>query len=137
MRTLYHLLVITFILSNIAGILLVIFYFQAIADLFGGLGQMTIDAVPQEPDPSDLFRFFFGPKILLSFLALIITSIANTVIGIVLIAGDPSERPDAKVLWILGFIFLGFVTNIVFFALRRSDRLLVAARPQPDPSAPG
>ena len=137
MRTLYHFLIITFILSNIAGILLVIFYFQAIADLFGGLGQLTIDTVPQEPDPADVFRFFFGPKILLSFLALIITSIANTIIGIVLIAGNPTVRPDAKVLWILGFIFLGFVTNIVFFALRRPNGLLVAARPQRDPSAPG
>lgn len=135
MRGLYHLLIVTFILSNIAGILLVVFYFQAIADLFGGLDAMAIGA-PQEPDPSDVFRFFFGPKIVLSFLVLTVSSLANTIIGIVLIARNRTVSPDAKVLWILGFILLGFVTNIVFFALRRSNDLLAVTRPENSRSTP-
>lgn len=126
MRTLYQFLVFTFILGIISSILFLVFYMQGFSALFGGWNNMiNIDeAEPPFGGPDELFNFLFSPKIIISFLVMLISGIGNMILGIVLIARNRFVKSDAKVLWILGFIILPFVTNIVFFALKKSHNLL-------------
>ncbi len=124
MRALYQLLIVTFILTNVSGILFIVFYIQAFAGLFGGWENMISETAPPTTAPEDVLNFFFNLKVVISFLVLLGSSLANVILGIVLIAKNKYLKSDAKVLWILGFIFVGFITNIVFFVLKKSHNLL-------------
>lgn len=134
MRTHYRLLVISFILSLLAGILFTIFYGAAIITLIGSIEYAPDGTVTNPPDPEAILRIFFNPVLFISGAIAGIASITNRIIGIILVAGNKTMKEGERVLWILGFILMNIVTNILFLALRKS-RNLVPSTPEPDQSS--
>lgn len=124
MRTHYRLLVISFILSLLAGILFSIFYGAAIIKLIGSIEYASDGTVTNPPDPQAILRIFFNPVLFISGAIAGIASLTNRIIGIILVAGNKTMKEGERVLWILGFILMNIVTNILFLALRKSRNLV-------------
>lgn len=135
MRTHYRLLVISFILSLLAGILFIIFYGSAIITLISSVEQASNGAVVNPPDPEAMLRIFFNPALFISGAIAGIATLSNRIIGIILIAGNKTMQEGERVLWILGFILMNIITNILFMALSRS-RNLVPLSEDSNPSSP-
>lgn len=134
MRTHYRLLVISFILSVLAGIIFIIFYSTAIITLISSIEHASDGQVTTPPDPEAILRIFFNPALFISGAIAGIASVTNRIIGIILVAGNKTMKEGERVLWILGFILINMVTNILFLALRKS-RNLVPATAEPDQSS--
>ncbi len=128
MRTHYKLLLISFILSLLAGILVIILYGSAIISLISNIEYAT-NGTPAAtpPNPEEVLRIFFNPALILSGAIAFIASITNRIAGIILIAGNKTMKEGERVLWILGFILMNVVTNIVFLALKNTRNLIPAA----------
>lgn len=124
MGTHYRLLVISFLLSLLAGILFIIFYASAIMALMGSIEYASNGEVVNPPDPEKILRLFFNPALIISGAITGIASITNRIVGIIIVAGNKTMKEGERVLWILGFILLNIVTNIVFLALRKSHNLV-------------
>lgn len=124
MRTHYRLLVISFILSLLAGILFIIFYGSAIIALIGSIEHASNGEIANPPDPEAILRIFFNPALIISGAIASIASLTNRIIGIILVAGNKTMKEGERVLWILGFILINMVTNILFLALRKSRNLV-------------
>ncbi len=127
MSTHYRLLVISFILSLLAGILFIIFYASAIIALMGSIDYASNGDVVNPPDPEKILRLFFNPALIISGAITGIASITNRIIGIILVAGNKTMKEGERALWILGFILMNLVTNILFLALRKSRNLVPLA----------
>lgn len=140
MKVLYRVLVVTFIVTIVAGIVAGISYFQAMFHLLqtmpGGtqaLGQVSDDEVLRMgPSPEEIINIFFSPILLISAMLALLAGLANTIIGIIITVSNTSMRSQNRVFWILGFILFGFITNIVFFALKNSNNLLDEKRFDPN-----
>lgn len=108
----------TFITSVAAGIVFLVYYLQAIFSFtktaFRGY----------DPDPYSVLEAIFSPGVIISFVILVLASLAYRIMAIVWIARNKVISGGEKALWIVGFILLGFVTAIVFLVLAKSRRLI-------------
>ncbi|MBL7707315.1 MAG: hypothetical protein JNM21_17350 [Taibaiella sp.] len=129
MLTYYRLLVISFILSLLAGIAFFIFYGSVIISLIGNVQDFS-NQIQAPPDPEAILRLFFNPALIISGAIAGIASLTNRIIGIILIAGNKTMQEGERVLWILGFILMNIVTNIVFLALKNTRNLVTSSTPQ-------
>ena len=134
MHTHYRLLLISFILSLLAGISVIIFYSSGIIALISGIEYMPNGTVTNPPDPEKVLRAFFNPGLIISGAIAFIASITNRIAGIIIIARNKTMKEGERVLWILGFILINVVTNIVFLALKNT-RNLVPESIEPAPGA--
>lgn len=131
MRTYYRLLVISFILSLLAGIVFFIFYGSVIISLIGNVQDFSNQIQENAPpDPEAILRLFFNPALIISGAIAGIASVTNRIIGIILIAGNKTMQEGERVLWILGFILMNIVTNIVFLALKNTRNLVTSSTSQ-------
>lgn len=127
MQSLYRVLVISFIISIISGILVGYLYIEIISSLINFAKEEELNqtaGMGMEVFPNDMFNLFFSSKFIISVIVCSLASLINTIVGIILIARNKGIESGMKVLWILGFVFIGFVTNIVFFALKNKNNLL-------------
>ncbi len=120
MKTLFNALVITFIFSIIAGGYLLYAYFKFV----GGLVGEAVDDPNFDPNPSFIFENLFSSGNITSLIVLSISSLANKIIGIIIVLKNKIIGSTEKVLWVMGFILFSFITNIVFMALKDSNKLL-------------
>lgn len=120
MKTLFNALVITFIFSIIAGGYLIYAYFKFV----GGLVGEAVDDPNFDPNPSFIFDNLFSSGNITSLIVLSISSLANKIIGIIIVLKNKIIGSTEKVLWVMGFILFSFITNIVFMALKDSNKLL-------------
>lgn len=94
---------------------------------------------PADPaNPESVMQYMFSPLFLISAGLGVLASLAYKIIGIIIISRNPNLGSGEKVLWILGFIFAGIITGILFFALRRQRNLMATERDlAPGTYAPG
>lgn len=87
----------------------------------------------QMDDPLYFFSNLFSPVLIVSLVILIVSSLAYRVIGIVTLANNQKIESTDRILWILGFVFFGFITAIVFLVLNKTKHFFevtpVSGRP--------
>lgn len=108
----------TFIASVAAGIIFLVYYLKAIFSL------TRIAYNGYEPNPYSVLEAIFSPGVIISFVVLVLASLAYRIMAIVWVARNKVISGSEKALWIVGFILLGFVTAIVFLILAKSRRLI-------------
>lgn len=109
-----------FIISIIAFIIFLAFYIQAIVALILTFDEFAAD----KPSPLLVFTTLFNPAVVISGLILAMASLAYRIIGIVHVVRNKVVSDGEKVLWVLGFLFMGFITAIVFLIVSRKRMLL-------------
>ncbi len=116
--TKYNSFLFVFIVSLIALALFLVFFLQGIFSFAFSVGNN------QDPSDYEVFQALFTPQILVSGIVLAITSLIYRVIGIVQVAKNKLVSDGEKVLWILGFIFMGFITAIIFLVLAKKKQFV-------------
>lgn len=129
MNTHFRLLVLSFIVSLLAGILCAVFYGSAILTLMSSIEPASNGTLASPPDPERILHLFFNPALIISGALSGIAAVTNMILGIIIVAGNKKMQEGERVLWILGFILMNVITNILFLALRKSRNLV--------PSSPG
>ena len=118
--TKYNTFLTVFIISVIAMIVFLGFYFQAI---FGMVHTMS-ELRGEEPSPFLIFNTIFSPPVIISAVVLGLSSLAYRVQGIVHVAKSKTAGDGEKALWIVGFILMGFVTAIVFLVMAKGRKFV-------------
>lgn len=125
----YRIFVIAFIVSALALVVFAYYYVHLITDLV----QAT-DA-PGAGYPQSVFRDLFSPGIIIPGIILGVCSLLYRILGIIFIARNPLLEGGEKVIWILGFVGLGFITGIIFMATA-SSRALTATESKQEQQFP-
>lgn len=107
-----------FIMSVLAGVVFLIFYIQAIFSV------VTVSMHQREPNPFVIIGSMFNPAVLLSLLVAIAAGLAYRIMGIVSVAKNKTVTDGEKAVWIIGFIFLGFITGIIFLVLAKGKKMV-------------
>ena len=76
------------------------------------------------PDPFEILSTIFSPPAILSIVIAVITSLINRILGIVSVAKSKTVSDGEKVLWVLGFVFMSFVTSIVFLIMAKGKQFV-------------
>lgn len=114
---LYTIFVVAFVVSIIAVAFFLVPYFQVIFSLF-----KNVQHVGHE-NPDWVFENIFTPQIIGSWIITMIASLTYIVTGIIMVMKNPNMGDTDRLLWVLGFIFAGFITAIVFMILQKSKNL--------------
>ena len=81
--------------------------------------------MPSQSNTAEVFSLIFSPLWLASFTVLLVASLLYRIIGIVIIANNPNVGSSDRVLWIIGFLFMGFITAIIFMVLKDKKKSVV------------
>lgn len=114
----YNTFLTVFIISIVALVVFLYFYISGIISVVAQAHVQT------DPDPFEIVATIFSPQILVSGLVLGLSSLAYRILGIVHVAKNKTVSDGEKALWIIGFIFMGFVTGIVFLILARGRQFV-------------
>ncbi len=118
--TKYNTFLAVFIISVIAMVVFLIFYFQAILGVI-----RTVDEFRGgEPSPFLIFNTIFSPQVIISGLILSLAGLTYRILGIVHVAKNKTVKDGEKALWIVGFILMGFVTAIVFLIMAKERKFV-------------
>lgn len=116
----YNTFLTLFIISIVALIVFLVFYIQAIFGLI-----LTFDELAgNKPSPFLVITTLFNPGVIISGIILAITSLAYRIVGIVHVARNKTVSDGEKVLWVIGFFFMGFITAIVFLIMAKGKKLV-------------
>lgn len=118
--TRYGIFLTFFIISVIAFILFMAFYFQA----FFNLAFYSDDLNNHNPNPADILRTIFSPAVIISFIVMAISTLVVRILGIVQVANNKTVSDGEKAIWIVGFIIMGFVTSIVFLIMAKGKKFV-------------
>lgn len=77
-----------------------------------------------ESNSSEVLKLLFSPSVIITGIILAISSLIYRIIGIVYVAGNKVVSDGEKVLWIIGFILMGFITGILFIILARGKKFV-------------
>ena len=78
-------------------IVFLVIYFQVIFGLVFNAGNINrLDA-----NPFEVFRQIFTPGLIISFIMMILSGLANRILGIVLVARNKFVNDGEKALWII------------------------------------
>jgi hypothetical protein len=77
-----------------------------------------------QPNPLQILSTIFSPTLIIAFIIGALTSLANRVLGIVLVVKSKTVSDGEKAIWILGFILLSFITSIVFLIMAKGKKLV-------------
>lgn len=114
----YNSFLIFFIVSIISLVVFLVFFLQGIFSVAFSVAEHN------DPSEIEVFHTLFTPQILVSGIVLAITSLIYRVIGIVQVAKNKIVSDGEKVLWVLGFIFMGFITAIIFLVLAKKKQFV-------------
>jgi len=107
-----------FILSVVASFAFMIIYFKGIFAFVFHAQEHTIT------NPFEIFSTLFSPALILSLIITVITGLACRILGIVYVARNKTVADGEKALWIIGFIFMSFVTSIVFLIMGKNRKYM-------------
>jgi len=106
-----------FIISVISFVFFFVFYLRWIFDfLFHANGFVNQQA---DINPAEFFSSLFTPGIIISVLVLAVSTLAVRILGVVCVAKNKTISDGEKVLWVIGFIMMGFITSIVFLIMAK------------------
>lgn len=109
-----------FIISVVAFVCFLIFYIQAVFGLVFSVSELHSD----DPSPFFIFSSIFSPSVVISGVLLIVSSLVYRILGIVHVAKNKTVNDGEKALWIVGFIFMGFIAAIVFLILAKGRKFV-------------
>jgi hypothetical protein len=118
--TKYNAFLTVFIISVVALIAFLVFYFSAI---FGfAFSVHEYDSIDR--NPIGILGRIFTPAVIISGFAMAISSLLYRIQGIVYVARTKTVSDGEKALWIVGFIIMGFVTAIVFLIMAKGRKFV-------------
>ena len=117
--TKYNAFLTVFIISVVALIAFLIFYFSAI---FGF--AFNVHEYGYQENPMRILSSIFTPEVIISGFAMAISSLLYRIMGIVYVARTKTVSDGEKALWIIGFIIMGFVTAIVFLIMAKGRKFV-------------
>jgi len=106
-----------FIIAFIATMFFFVFYMRAFFILFTNAHTFA------NPAPNEFFSTLFSPAVIISFIIMAIAGLLYRILGIVYVAKNKTIADGEKVLWVLGFLMMGFVTGIIFLILAKGKKL--------------
>lgn len=118
--TKYNTFLTVFILSIVALIFFMIFYFQAIF----GFALNIEEHEKYGMNPVSLLSSIFTPEVIITGGLMMLSSLLYRIMGIVYVARNKNVGDGEKALWIVGFIIMGFVTAIVFLILAKGKKFV-------------
>jgi hypothetical protein len=116
----YAIFLTAFIIAAVAGIALAASYIYSIINIASNAQQFG-----ESSNPFEVFAIFFTPATVLSLIVAVLAGIGYRILGIVAVARHQTIAGGEKVLWILGFLFMGFVTGIVYLVLAKQRGLAI------------
>jgi hypothetical protein len=114
----YNIFLTLFIISVIAGCLFIGFYLKAI------FAVLVLKRDNPTPDPFEILTTMFTPAVIFSILIAAVTSLTSRIVGIVSVAKSKTVSDGEKVLWVLGFVFMNFITSIVFLIMAKGKNFV-------------
>ena len=107
-----------FIVSVIAFIFFIGFYFSAIFSLAFRANEMS------HADPFNILSTIFNSQVIISFVVAALTSLISRIIGIVYVAKNKTVSDGEKALWIIGFVVMSFITSILFLIMAKGKNFV-------------
>jgi len=107
-----------FIISVIACCFLIGFYIKAI------LSVVVLTHDNPKPDPFEILSTIFSPALIFSLVIAVVASLINRIIGVVAVVKSKAVSDGEKVVWVLGFVFMSFITSIVFLIMARGKKFM-------------
>jgi hypothetical protein len=114
----YAIFLTLFIISVIACCFLVGFYIKAI------MSVVVLAHDNPNPDPFEILSTIFSPALIFSIVIAAIASLTNRIIGIVSVVKSKTVSDGEKVVWVLGFVFMSFITSIVFLIMAKGKKFI-------------
>jgi hypothetical protein len=74
--------------------------------------------------PIELMATIFTPPVIISAAILGLSSLIYRILGIVYVARSHTVSEGEKALWIIGFVFAGFIAGVVFLILAKSKKFV-------------
>lgn len=119
--TKYQIFVIAFIVSIVASIIMIVGYVNFFSSMISNI-QHFEEEVNQ--NPAYFFNTFFSPTMMISMIVASIAALVYIILGIVFVVQKPGVSSGEMILWIIGFLFFGFITAIVFMIVKDSRNLV-------------
>lgn len=114
----YNTFLLLFIISTVAVIVFMVFYFQ-------GIFTLVVHATEHgETGPLEALSTIFSPAVIISFAVAAGASLINRILAIVMIAKNKIVSDGEKVLWILGFVFMSFIASVVFLIMAKGKKFV-------------
>lgn len=123
----YKIFKLAFFISLLGLAAFFVSYFMNIMDLVRNAEQLQ---EYNNSDPGYILKTLFSPTMLTSLIITTIAQLTYIILGIVFVVRNKNIQDTERVLWILGFLLVGFVTAIVFMILNKSRRLVAGGAPQ-------
>ena len=114
----YKLFLTLFIVSVIAGCFFFGLYIKAIFSV------IVLANDNPKPDPFEILSTIFSPAVIISLVVAGITNLVNRILGVVAVAKSKTINDGEKVLWVLGFVFVSFITSIVFLIMAKGKKFM-------------
>ncbi len=86
-------------------------------NLFGTIAELAQDPTYYDGAPPGVILLLFSDFLVLTFVITII-SLGLTIYYIVHATKDPSQKTGERVIWILLFIFIGSVVQIIYYIVK-------------------
>jgi tellurite resistance protein TehA-like permease len=112
----YNTFLFLFITSIIAFIVFMVFYLQGVFTLVVNASEHS------ENSPLEVLRTIFSPAVVISLAAAAGASLINRILAIVMIAKNKIISDGEKVIWIIGFVIMSFITSIVFLIMAKGKK---------------
>ena len=71
-----------------------------------------------------IINVLLNPQVIISLMIMGLSSLAYRVMGIVYVAKNKIVSDGEKAVWIIGFIFMGFITGVVFLIMARGKQFV-------------
>ncbi|MBX9448259.1 MAG: hypothetical protein KL787_00425 [Taibaiella sp.] len=123
----YNIFKLAFFISLLGLAVFFVSYFMNIMDLVKNAEQLQ---EYNNSDPGYVLKTLFSPAMLTSLVITTIAQLTYIILGIVFVVRNKNIQDTERVLWILGFLLVGFVTAIVFMILNKSRRLVAGGAQQ-------
>ncbi len=114
----YNIFLTLFIISVIAVCIFIGFYFKAIFSV------VALTHNNPTPDPFEILSTLFTPAVIFPIVIAVITSLINRILGIVMVVKSKTVSDGEKVIWVLGFVFMNFITSIVFLIMAKGKKFV-------------
>ena len=114
----YYIFLALFIVSVVACCFLIGFYIKAV------MSVVVLTHDNPKPDPFEILSTIFSPALIFSIIIAAIASLINRIVGIVSVVKSKAVSDGEKVVWVLGFVFMSFITSIVFLIMARGKKFM-------------
>ena len=118
--TRYNTFLLLFIISVLALVVFLAFYIKAVMGIVAVADELKDDKATARY----IINVLLNPQVIISLMIMGLSSLAYRVMGIVYVAKNKIASDGEKAVWIIGFIFMGFITGVVFLIMARGKQFV-------------